>query len=96
MIRNAWPHSFWGKAVLIIAMAFPAVWLLGLWSLIGEWLAVLANFLADSTLVPNWILGLLAICAIIVAGLFGASLRPPPKSTNPDQDEPPEPPLSLS
>ncbi|MBL6618572.1 MAG: hypothetical protein ISP49_04805 [Reyranella sp.] len=96
MIRNAWPQSAWAKVALIAAMAFPVAWLLGLWSLIGDWLTILAGFLADSTLVPNWILGLLAICAIIVAGLFGASLRPPPKSTATDQNEPPEPPVSHS
>ena len=96
MIRNAWPRSLWGKVALIAVMAFPAVWLLGLWSLAAAWLQILASFLADSTLVPNWILGLLAICAIIVAGLFGASLRAPPKSPEPDQDEPPQSPLSHS
>ena len=96
MMRNAWPQSIWGKVALIVVMAFPVAWLLGLWSLIGDWLTILASFLADSTLVPNWILGLLAICAIIVAGLFGASLRPPPKSTDLDQNEPPEPPISHS
>lgn len=89
MIRKAWPQSLWGKAVLIIAMAFPAVWLLGLWSLVAEWVAVLSSFLAESTLVPNWLLGLLAICAIIVAGLFGASLRPSQETTDPEKDESP-------
>ena len=89
MIRNAWPQSLWGKAVLIIAMAFPAVWLLGLWSLAAEWVAVFSGFLAESTLVPNWLLGLLAICAIIVAGLFGASLRPSREITDADKEDPP-------
>ena len=89
MIRNAWPQSIWGKAVLIIVIAFPVVWVLDLWSLIGEWLAVLSGFLAASTLVPNWLLALLAICAIIVAGLFGASLRPDREPADSDKEEPP-------
>jgi hypothetical protein len=89
MIRNAWPQSIWGKAVLIVAIAFPVVWLLDLWSLIGEWLAILSGFLAASTLVPNWLLVLLAICAIIVAGLFGASLRPKRETTDPEEEGPP-------
>ena len=89
MIRNAWPQSTWGKAVLIIVIAFPVVWVLDLWSLIGEWLVVLSGFLAASTLVPNWLLALLAICAIIVAGLFGASLRPDREPTDSDKEEPP-------
>jgi hypothetical protein len=89
MIRNAWPQSIWGRVVLIIAIAFPVVWLLDLWSLVREWLAVLSGFLAASTLVPNWLLALLAICAIIVAGLFGASLRPRRETTEADKEEPP-------
>ena len=89
MIRNAWPQSIWGKAVLIIVIAFPVVWLLDLWSLVGEWLAVLWGFLAASTLVPNWLLAVLAICAIIVAGLFGASLRPRRETADPEKEDPP-------
>ncbi|MFZ5784163.1 MAG: hypothetical protein ACOY4R_28545 [Pseudomonadota bacterium] len=49
---------------------------LGLWSAVGDWLANLWHFLAASTSVPNWLLGLLAICAIIVAGWLGTALRP--------------------
>jgi hypothetical protein len=89
MIRNAWPQSGWGKLVLIILIAFPVVWLLDLWSLVSEWLAVLSGFLAASTLVPNWLLALLAICAIIVAGLFGALLRPRRETTDPEKEDPP-------
>ncbi len=89
MIRNAWPQSGWGKLVLIILIAFPVVWLLDLWSLVSEWLAALSGFLAASTLVPNWLLALLAICAIIVAGLFGALLRPRRETTDPEKEDPP-------
>ncbi|HLM15117.1 MAG TPA: hypothetical protein VK362_22155, partial [Reyranella sp.] len=49
---------------------------LGLWSDLGGWLNDLWYFLAASTLVPNWLLGIFAICAIVVAGLLGAGLRP--------------------
>jgi hypothetical protein len=49
---------------------------LGLWSDLGGWLNDLRYFLAASTLVPNWLLGIFAICAIVVAGLLGAGLRP--------------------
>jgi hypothetical protein len=74
---------------LIAAAALPAAWLLGLWSSIAGWLELLASFLAAETLVPNWMLALLALCAIIVAGWFGASLRPTRESTDPDKDESP-------
>jgi hypothetical protein len=51
-------------------------YVLGLWSDLGGWLNELWHFLAASTLVPNWLLGIFAICAIVVAGLLGAGLRP--------------------
>jgi ABC-type dipeptide/oligopeptide/nickel transport system permease component len=80
-------------AKLVIAAAIIALaigYFLGLWSDLGGWLNDLANFLAASTLVPNWLLGLFAICAIIVAGLLGAGLRPTRKSTDPEKNEPTE------
>ena len=49
---------------------------LGLWSTLSTWFFVLGRFLAASTEVPNWLLGLFALCACIVAGWLGASLRP--------------------
>lgn len=49
---------------------------LGLWSTLSAWTHAIARFLAASTEVPNWLLGLFALCAIIVAGWLGASLRP--------------------
>ena len=73
-------------AIVVLAIGY----FLGLWSDLGGWLNDLANFLAASTLVPNWLLGLFAICAIIVAGLLGAGLRPTRKSANPEKDEPTE------
>ena len=57
-------------------LAAPALYLLGLWSLIAEGLGMGWRFLADSTLVPNWLLAFLTICAIIVAGILGTALRP--------------------
>ena len=56
-------------AAAIVALAIG--YFLGLWADLGGWLNDLGNFLATSTLVPNWLLGLFAICAIIVAGLLG-------------------------
>ena len=75
-------------AAVILALAIG--YFLGLWSDLGGWLSSLGNFLAASTLVPNWLLGLFAICAIIVAGLLGAGLRPTRKSVDPEKDEPTE------
>jgi ABC-type dipeptide/oligopeptide/nickel transport system permease component len=80
-------------AKLVVAAAIVALvigYFLGLWSDLGGWLSNLGNFLAASTLVPNWLLGLFAICAIIVAGLLGAGLRPTRKSVDPEKDEPRE------
>ena len=37
---------------------------------------------------PNWLLTLLTICAFIVAGIFGAALRPPRESAFPETSEP--------
>ena len=48
----------------------------GLWSTLSAWVAGMGRFLAASTEVPNWLLGLFALCAVIVAGWLGASLRP--------------------
>ena len=61
---------------------------LGLWSDLSGWLGDVWHFLGASTLVPNWLLGLFAICAIIVAGLLGAGLRPTRKSADPEKNEP--------
>jgi len=51
-------------------------YVLGLWSALSGWLKELWHFLGASTSVPNWLLGLLAVCAIIVAGWLGTALRP--------------------
>lgn len=59
-------------ALIVIVVGY----FLGLWSDLGGWLNDLRHFLAASTLVPNWLLGIFAICAIVVAGLLGAGLRP--------------------
>jgi len=88
MIRKIWPDSAWGKmAALIVlaALAAPAAYLLGVWSILRDWLSILWDYLAASTIVPNWILVLLIICALIVCGLFGASLRPKRESADPDR-----------
>lgn len=80
-------------AKLVVAAAIVALaigYFLGLWSDLGGWLNDLGNLLAASTLVPNWLLGLFAICAIIVAGLLGAGLRPTRKSADPEKNEPTE------
>ncbi len=60
-----------GAIVILVAGYF-----LGLWSEVGGWLSDLWYFLSASTLVPNWLLGIFAVCAIVVAGLMGAGLRP--------------------
>ena len=57
----------------------------GAWSIVSEWLSGLWYLLAESTLVPNWLLGIFAICALIVAGLLGASLRPTRRIERPHQ-----------
>jgi hypothetical protein len=77
-------------AAIIAALAAPALYLIGLWSLVADWLGMFWNFLAESTLVPNWLLVVLIICALIVAGLLGTALRPPRKSADPAKEEPPE------
>jgi len=67
------------RARLVVAFTIVGLtvgWFLGLWSEVGGWLNILWFFLAGSTLVPNWLLGFFAICAIIVAGLLGSALRP--------------------
>ena len=63
-------------AAVIALLAAPALYLLGLWAVIAEGLGMGWRFLADSTLVPNWLLAFLTICAIIVAGILGTALRP--------------------
>ena len=70
---------------LAIAAALVVGYFIGLWSLLGEWLNELWYLLADSTLVPNWLLGIFAICAIIVAGILGASLRPTRRAARPSR-----------
>lgn len=63
-----------GAAAVVIALIVG--YFLGAWSAVAGWLGDLWSFLAQSTLVPNWLLGLLATCAVIVAGWLGTSLRP--------------------
>jgi hypothetical protein len=90
MARDIWPRSTLGKVVaglLIAVMALPAAWLLGPWSLLAGWLDEIWGFLAGSTLVPNWALSLLVLCALIVAGLFGAALAPRRDSADPESEE---------
>ena len=62
-------------AALAVGLAIVGSFL-GLWSTLSAWAHALARFLAASTEVPNWLLGLFALCAVIVAGWLGASLRP--------------------
>ena len=82
----AWPAPARNKALAAaIIVGLAAGYFMGLWSLLGEWLRTLWYLLAESTLVPNWLLGIFAICAIIVAGLLGASLRPTRRADRPSQ-----------
>lgn len=62
-------------AALAVGLAIVGSFL-GLWSTLSGWVHAIGRFLAASTEVPNWLLGLFALCAIIVAGWLGASLRP--------------------
>jgi hypothetical protein len=90
--RNIWPRSRSGRiatVVVIALLALPALWLLGAKSLIAGWLEDLWALLAGSTLVPNWALALLILCALIVAGLFGAALAPRKESADPEPEERP-------
>ena len=75
-------------AAIIAVLAAPALYLLGVWAVFADWLAMIWSFLAESTLVPNWLLALLTICALIVAGIFGTALRPPRESAFPETSEP--------
>lgn len=75
-------------AAIIAVLAAPALYLLGLWAVVADWLILGWSFLAESTLVPNWLLALLTICAFIVAGILGTALRPPRESAYPETSEP--------
>jgi hypothetical protein len=75
-------------AAIIAVLAAPALYLIGLWALFAEWLGMGWRFLADSTLVPNWLLVLLTICALIFAGILGTALRPTRQSADPEKNEP--------
>jgi hypothetical protein len=91
VITKNWPDSARRKlitAAIIAVLAAPALYLLGLWAFIAEWLGMGWRFLAESTLVPNWLLAFLTICAIIVAGILGTALRPTRESADPEKNEP--------
>ena len=93
VITKNWPGPARRKlitAAIIVVPAAPALYLIGLWGLIAEWLGMGWRFLADSTLVPNWLLVLLTICALIVSGILGTSLRPTKESADPEKNEPPK------
>ena len=81
------PRRKLAVGAIIAVLAAPALYLLGLWSLIAEGLGMGWRFLADSTLVPNWLLAFLTICAIIVAGILGTALRPERESRHSDDPE---------
>ena len=91
VIKKSWPDPVRRKfitAAIIAVLAAPALYLLGLWAVFAEWLGIGWRFLAESTLVPNWLLALLTICAFIVAGILGTALRPPRESAFPETSEP--------
>jgi hypothetical protein len=91
VIRNIGPDSARKKlltAAIIIVLAAPGLYLIGVWAFFAEWLGMGWRFLAESTLVPNWLLVFLTICALIVAGLLGTALRPPRESADSEKDEP--------
>ena len=84
MIAKNWPDPPRRKLIILaIIAALAAGYFIGLWSLLDEWLGSFWYLLADSTLVPNWLLGIFSICAIIVAGMLGASLRPTRRGARP-------------
>lgn len=85
---RAWLISSRAKRDVAIALIIVAIgYFLGLWSLLGGWLDGLWHFLAASTPVPNWLLGLFAVCAVIVAGWLGAALAPRRRSPISTQDD---------
>ena len=94
MIRNIRPDSSARRklltAAIIIVLAAPGLYLIGLWAFVAEWLGMGWRFLAESTLVPNWLLAFLTICAIIVAGILGTALRPTRETVDPEKGEPPD------
>jgi hypothetical protein len=93
VIRNIRPDSPRRKlltAAIIVVLAAPGLYLIGAWALIAEWLGMGWRLLAESTLVPNWLLVFLAICAIIVAGILGTALRPTRETVDPEKGEPPD------
>jgi hypothetical protein len=77
-------------AAIIIVLAAPGLYLIGVWAVFAEWLGLGWRFLAESTLVPNWLLVFLTICAIIVAGILGTALRPTRETVDPEKAEPPD------
>ena len=91
VIKKSWPDPVRRKfitAAIIAVLAAPALYLLGLWVVFAEWLGMGWRFLAESTLVPNWLLALLTICAFIVAGILGTAMRPTRESADPEKGEP--------
>ena len=84
---KTWLDSSQAKRGIAVTVAVVvAGYFLGLWSDLASWLDGLWHLLAASTLVPNWLLGLFAICAVIVAGWLGAALRPRRRSPISTQD----------
>ena len=77
-------------AAIIIVLAAPGLYLIGVWAFFAEWLGMGWRFLAESTLVPNWLLVFLTICAIIVAGILGTALRPTRERADAEKGEPPD------
>ena len=93
MISNIRPDPARRKlitAAIIVVLAAPALYLIGVWAFFAEWLGMGWRFLAESTLVPNWLLVFLTICAIIVAGILGTALRPTRETADPEKAEPPD------
>lgn len=77
MRKRSWPNSSQSKLLAgAVIVGLAAGYLTGLWSDLAYWVDGLVGLLAASTLVPNWLLGLFAVCAVIVAGWLGAALRP--------------------
>jgi hypothetical protein len=69
--RRIWADPVWSKVIsAVILAAFPAAAAYNWWAEVVAAIAIAARFLLAATPVPNWLLGIVGLCVIVVVSII--------------------------
>ncbi len=74
LLKKAWHDPVWSKVIATIIIGIAGVlvtYFAGWWPIIAQMGSGLVAYTAASTQIPNWLLGLLILCAVLVIGAIG-------------------------